>query len=260
MKTRTHKKYRLSKKSKKTKKQTKKFRTRIQKKSKRKNRKTHSKKGGVRSSQTKPKSYTSEKVSPKLQYMSRLDGIVNLPGYPIKSLNRAFAKYSNDSLKNMSHEQHLEIYQQWRAKEAGTRKELRYRDREKKTGFKEKNDGTYQKRPYTKRSQGKVSATKAKNTNIHFFESEPLDPKEEEEMLENVELGDDIEYINVPTNIEDEYRPGTPAYDDDEKIADILLDLKNIKLPDYKKELESDLDLDLDLDLLDDYNDKYDDK
>ena len=42
------------------------------------------------------------------------------------------------------------------------------------------------------------------------------------------------------------------------KIADILLDLKKIKPPDYKKELDSDLDLDLDL--LDDYNDKYDDK
>ena len=255
MKTRTHKKSRLSKKSKKTKNQKKIKNQKLSRKHK-KSRTYKKLKGGVRPRRTKPISYKSEKVSPKLQYMNRLDGIVNLPGYPIKSLNRAFVGYSNDSLKNMSSDQHLEIYQQWRAKEAGIRKELRYRDKEKKTGFKEKNDGTYQKCPYTKRSQGKVSATKAKNT--YFSESGPLDPIMENKLLENVELEDieDIEYINVPTNIEDEYRPGTPAYDDDEKIADILLDLKNIKLPNYKKELESDLDLDL----LDDYNDKYDDK
>ena len=61
-------------------------------------------------------------------------------------------------------------------------------------------------------------------------------------MTKNIELED----TDDEDEDDDEYRPGTPAFDDDEKIADILLEIKK----------ESDLDLDLDLDLLDDYNDK----
>ena len=218
---------------KKTKKQTKKIRTRIQKKSKRKNRKTRSKKGGVKKPVSKQPVVKKTQQDRKQYRTDRLKALVSLmpSDFPEKSIFRAFTNIDEQIVRDMSMEQRIQVYNDWRIDEAVKRRNNRY---------------IKNQQPMSN-IQGPV-----KKTNIYFPEAGPLNPEDDKKMLKNVDLED----TDDEDEDDDAYRPGTPAFDDDEKIADILLEIKNIKSPDYKKELE------LDLDLLDDYeyDSKYDDK
>ena len=194
-----------------------------------KSKKTKKQKGGVKKPVAKQPVVKKTQQYRKQYRTDRLKALVSLmpSDFPEKSIFRAFTNIDEQKVRDMSMEQRIQVYNDWRIDEAVKRRNNRY--------IKNQQPMSNIQRP-------------VKKTNIYFSENGPFDQEEEEKILENVELED------TDDEDDDKYRPGTPAFDDDEKIADILLEIKNIKPPDYKKELESDLDLDLDL--LDDYNDK----
>ena len=121
--------------------------------------------------------------------------------FPEKSIFRAFTNIDEQKVRDMSMEQRIQVYNDWRIYEAGKRRNIRY--------IKKQQPMSNIQRP-------------VKKTNIYFSENEPLNPEDDKKILKNVELEDTDE----EDNDDDEYRPGTPAFDDDEKIADILLENK----------------------------------
>ena len=130
-KRKTHKRKTKKIDKKKTKKQT--------KKSKRKNRKTRSKKGGVKR-MTKPKYYKEKNLSKNYgeTVTDRTNRLIKiLPtvyNNNAPSIYRAFRQYSDTQLRNMSPEEHEEIYGEWKSNNNKIR--TNQRRAEKKKGIK----------------------------------------------------------------------------------------------------------------------------